>query len=588
MRQHTLLKSLIYIGLSFLTLLVFYFSVNYPNNGPTSYNFFSKFTSPINAYLLDQLFFFLVFLFFLAYAIIKGKIRLNLQLVLIYFFLLVFLFIFQSEVLEKYFIKEDYYLILGNLNASLVKPEFDIYSVGFFKSYPYLSFVALFNFFHHDAYYYNLASLALMALSGILLYQFLSYLTPAKNATSKLILILLCLIYLVSPIIMEIYVWVQLGHSTGLIIAGLLISGFLYLRFVQTRDIYFFILNFLLILFLIKSALVRAAFWPFSLILLDLLYLPRKRERVNFLFRSFLLMIPLIFVTIVFPLKMASQVHYTVWERLYMFFFHIIPSIISYQFYAPAYKMAIYFLELHGFKDTFIYNNLLFILGIMTFVILSCTSLFLQRRGKERRIILFFWLTFISCLAFFTLFGNWGSPPIKGSKDLPLINYAEVPSSRYYAFTFLFFLITVYLLYITLYKNYYKKPYVLIAILLFVLVSNITVTQHIHKSMNETAAKPLKMVSEKILKLVPDEDTAKILYNYTEEPGVVKFLGFSGFSTLYKYPPTNIYSKNELIEYLKNNDIRKENIYAYSFDDKSLIFKDLSDQVRVEFKDYIK
>lgn len=581
-------KDRVYLFLALLVITLFAFSVNYSIFNFYLFHVLNLFTNSLNAYLLDQLLFVFIFFVVLILMILKKKLILNIRPFITFFFILATLLFFQDEVLVKYFIKEDYYLILGPLNKTLIDPGFNLYENGFYKIYPYLSFAILFKLFRLSAFYYNITSLALMALNGLLLYKLLLLLIPISGFKNKIIPLLLALIYITSPIIMEIYVWVQGGHANGYIVAGMLSSLFFYLKFIRTRDITFFVLSLLLVLFLLKTAFVRAAVWPLCLVFLDLLYIKKKsRELVNFLFRAILLLLPLGFLILNFLIKSTSQTPYTIGERMYIFFYDLVPSLIPYQFYSPSYEFLTAFLEFHGVSNGFVYNNLFFIFGALVFVLITVITLNLQRKGVEARMVLYFWFCSFAFLAFFTLFGNWGMPSTTGSADSPLINYAVVPGSRYYTYTYLFLLITVYLQFSTISRNSFRNKYLLITLLVLLLVSNIIFTQKIQKGLNEAGPIPLKAVTKNVLNMVPDINEPRILYSVGKVPESVKSLGYDSFDSLFKYPPINVYSEEELISSVKKNKVAIESVYAYSFDEKNLLFEDKSLQIREKFKVYL-
>lgn len=546
-----------------------------------------RFTTGLNAYLLDQLLLLFIFLGFLVGAFYRRDLSLKPILLLVFLFFFLILIVFQSEVLDRYFIKEDYYLLLGNLNLSMRDPTNTLYNVWFYKLYPYISFAILFQLFRLNAFYYNLASLASMALGATLLYQLLIYLIKPKTFSTKMVIFLLSLVYVLSPIIMEIYVWVQLGHANGFIISSILLSLYFYLKFIEKGKTIFFSLSFLLILFLLKTALVRAAFWPFCLIFLDLLYHPKTKEgRFGFLIRTGYFLLPLFVVTFPIMINPITKNNYSLFERFYIFFYNIIPSIIPYQIYLPAYKFILSLKNL-GINHEFFYNNIFFVFGILFFVLITIFTFILQKTPKAR-LLLFFWFCSLLSLIFFTLFSNWGPPPSKGSADGPLISYATVPSSRYHVYTSIFILTSCFLMLSTFLVKYPKFNYILILLFLLLIGSNIKFAQAVNKSINESGSIPLKLISEIVLENVPDIDEQRVIYHVGGQPRVVQFLGYNGFEALYKFPPANAYSEEELVDYLSKNEVNAQYLFAYTYNIDPSKFENKSEQFVKKYHQYLK
>lgn len=602
--------------LPIILVIVFFFSISL-----TIYNYLKNYFSIHDSYLIDQgLFLFIFFSIALIWIFFKRKIIFTYKnLVALVFLILlasgyfIFLLNFQSEILNRYFIKDDQFVLL----PALLREEALDYRYSNKLDYYYYHFgaaVMLFKFFHLDSYYYNVSILATMALSGVVFLKLLNLINFSlqKSKWIKIITVLITLFYIVSPSIMDSFVYIEHSAATGYIVATFIASIYFYVIFLNNRSAkIYFILSFLLMLLLLKTAATRAGFLPVCLVLLEIAYFPKNSadrksslSRIVLLFAPFLIM----FKSFLFPSSSGKLYgiglgHFLNGDRIYLFFANIIPIIIPYQIMAWVVK-TVKIITLGDFNaqtQNFFLNHILLMWGTLTFIIMTVATFLSYLKNKSNIIIPLFWTFSVTSLAFFIFFGNVVNEntfhPFNESLkiyastfDQSIIIYGTVPGSRYYPLPLMFFLITLYLILISLLNNLRQKTknFILVIsslILALVVWSNINFTQEVNRSANEGIV-TVKLITEKILTMVPDNNEEKVIYSTSGRINDIEYIirGFHGF---FKYKaPEYFWQKEELVKYLKENKITEHNFFSFSFDRKTLLVEDKSDETRKQFKNY--
>lgn len=593
----------------FLTI-IFFFSTRLD-----IYNFLKNYLSIPDSYLLDQgLFFFIFLVFLVTFTIAKRKTIFTYKNLLVFVLLFVllagyfiFLLNYQSELLNRYFVKDDQFVLL----PALLRDEALDYRYTNKLDYYYYHFgaaVLLFKFFHLNAYYYNVFTLATLALSGVVFLKLLSRLNTLHKFSQGwgiLVSLLLTLLFLVSPSIMDSFVYIEHSAAIGYIVAGTVLSIYLYFLFLEkkTKTIYF-LLSFLLMLFLLKTAMVRAGFLPALLIALELVNIKKiKDETKTAIVRIALIFLPFYVIAKPYlsPLGDSGGRLYGIgidrfvdFDRIYLFFVNIIPVFLPFQFMSPIFR-SIRILALGEFNavtTNFVLNHMLFTAGLVFFVFTSVLIFILFLKKRNIRYILFFWIAAVGSLLFYMLFGNTIEKKLPPAHvmDLSLLSYGTVPGSRYYPLPLIFILTTLYLMFISIVNNLGKKTRFISLcftglVMSLVIWSNINFTQETNRSANEGIV-TVKIITEKVLSMVPDNNDSKVVFSTDGRINDIEYIirGFHGF---YKYKaPEYFWDEKELVNYLNENKIPKNNFYAFYFDRKTLEVEDKSNEGRNKFNNY--
>lgn len=563
------------------------------------YSFLKPMIGILDAYLIDQLFFLSLFFFLILITWFKLKAKINLHPFIIFLFLslTIFMLIAQSEILQRYFIKDDLIVMLPKLNnTELLHNAYTNYQD--FYYYHFIAFSLLFKLFHYNSYYYNIFALTTMALGATI---FLSLLRQVnlKNGLKQIALpLLITLFFLVSPAIMDNYMYLEHSVATGYIIASVILSAYFYIFFLKQRSqVIYFILSYVLVLFLLKTTMARAGFWPLSLIALEIIFFPKSaKEKLFSLYRSTLLLIPFYLMAKTY---LTPNVHSRLFEvdftrfididRLYLLFANLIPLIIPYQFLAGFYSQLriILLSDVNAVTSNFILNNMFFTAGTIFFFVINSLIFILWRKKAEVRYILFFWFCSIASLSFYIILGNAFDKGINVF-DFSVIHYPSTPGSRYYPLPLLFLLATFYLLIAKFFEKPRKKIlyYTFCGILILAIWSNINFTQNVNRDAN-TGIKAFKNVTEEMLKIIGNEPGEKVIYSTNGLIRSVTFVG-RGFAGFFGPPnPTYLDDKEELLKFLKSNKILKENLYAFYFDEVTMQFVDDSSKIRSEMSSYL-
>lgn len=599
-----------FIALPILFTIVFFFSVRLD-----IYKFLKNYLSILDSYLLDQgllLFTLLTVLF--IYVIIKRKTILTYKnlfasvfVTLLFGGYFIFLLNFQSEILNRYFVKDDQFVLL----PALLREDALDYRYSNKLDYFYYHFgfaVAMFKFFHLDAYYYNVFTLAGMALAAVILLKFLDYLVTMHNLQgiwSKFQIAIVTLLFITSPSIMDSFVYLEHSVATGYIVAGTILSIYFYILFIENRSkkIYFF-LSFILMLFLLKTTLTRAGFLPAFLVLLEIFNaLKNKKELELVILRSLLIFLPFFIIAQPYlsPPGSAGRLYGIGFERfinldrIYLFFGNLIPVFFPFQFMSPFFR-SIRILALGEFNTpttNFILNHMLFTSGLIFIVFISVIIFILFIKRVDAKYILYFWLAYIGSLLFYMLFGNVIEKQLPPPHvfDLSLLSYGTVPGLRYYPLPLIFILATFYFTFISIINRFRQKAKNLTLsftcfILTLIVWSNINFTQKVNRGANEGII-TVKVITEKVLSIVPDNDEQKVIYSTGGRINDIEYIirGFHGF---FKYKaPEYFWQTEEMLKYLKENKIKKENLFAFYFDKKTLMVDDKTEKVRRQFRNYL-
>ncbi|MBI4058770.1 hypothetical protein HY404_00865 [Candidatus Microgenomates bacterium] len=525
----------------------------------------------------------------------------------------IFLLNYQGELLNRYFIKDDQFVLLP---ALLREDALDYrYSnkLDYFY-YPFGASVLAYKFFHLNTYYYNLALLITLAIGAILFFKLLHLLNFRKNLGSVLLALLITLFYLVSPNIMESFMYIEHSTATGYIIAVFIASLYLYIKFLNNRsEKLYFILSFLLMLFLLKTSTTRTGFLPIFLIMLEIFYFPQKTKerksalaRITLLFTTFLIMFkPFLLPSSSGKLYGIGFDRFLNGDRIYLSFANIIPIIVPYQIMAWVVK-SIKIIALGEFNaptTNFILNHAIFVWGVVTSILISSVTFILYLKNKfTGKVILLFWFFFLTSLAFFIFFGNVVNENTThsfneslkiyaGIFDQSIIVYGATPGSRYYPLPLIFALTAFYLI-LTSIINWLgqKTKYFMLGftylILIFLVWSNADFTQKANHSVNEGIV-TVKVITEKVLKMVPDNNEEKVIYSISGRINDIEYIirGFHGFFK--NKAPEYFWQKEELVKYLKENKIKKKNFFAFAFDKRSLMVEDKTSITKKEFQSYL-
>lgn len=606
------------IILPLLLIIIFFFSAQLD-----IYSFLKNYLSIPDSYLLDQGLFFFIFLAFLViFTLAKIKTIFTYKNLLAFVLLtvllagyFVFLLNYQSELLNRYFVKDDQFVLL----PALLRDEALDYRYVNKLDYYYYHFgasVLLFKFFHLKAYFYNLFNLATLALSGVIFLKLLHRL----NTLHKLprvwglpLIFAVTLLFLVSPSIMDSFVYLEHSTAIGYIVAGTILSIYLYILFLEkkTKTIYF-LLSFLLMLFLLKTAMVRAGFLPVLLIALELVNIKRTKNEVNkfvpggiktAIIRIVLIFLPFYIIAKPYlsPLGNSGSRLYGIgidrfvdFDRIYLFFVNIIPVFLPFQFMSPIFRSIriIALGEFNSVTTNFALNHMLFTAGLVFFVLTSVLIFILFLKKRDVRYILFFWIATTGSLLFYMLFGNTIEKKLPPAHimDLSLLSYGTVPGSRYYPLPLVFILTTLYLIFTSLVSSLGKKTrtisFCFISLVMSLVIwSNINFTQAVNHSANEGIV-TVKIITEKVLSMVPDNNDNKVIFSTDGRINDIEYIirGFHGF---FKYKaPDYFWEEKELVNFLKENKISKNNFYAFHFDRKTLKVEDRSDVGRKKFNNY--
>lgn len=598
-------------------IILFFFSTKL-----TFYQFLKNHLSIPDSFLLDQVLFLLIFLgFLLILFIVKRKDTFtykNLKSftlsVLLFSGFFIFLLNYQSEILNRYFIKDDQFVLLPALLRDDALDYRYSNKLDYFY-YPFGASVLLFKFFQLNTYYYNVFILASLALGGFAFLKLLGLINfdQLKTGLLKTFIVIITLLYIVSPSIMDSFMYIEHSAATGYIIAAFTASVFFYIKFLNKKsERFYFILSFLLMLFLLKTATTRAGFLPLCLILLEIVYFPREgSQRKYALVRILLLFIPffIMFKSFLFPsssgrLYGISFNRFLNGDRIYLFFANVIPAIVPYQIMAWVIKtIKIMFLgDFNAPTQNFFFNHTLLISGMATTALMSISTFVMYLKNRIYKHVFIFWVFFLMSLGFFIFLGNVVeentahsfSESLKiysGVFDQSIIVYPATPGSRYYPLPLLFFIAALYLMFIAFASRLRKKlkhfALGLVCLVLGVLVwSNINFTQEVNRSANEGII-PVKVITEKVLIMVPDNNEKKVIYSTSGRINDIEYIirGFHGF---FKYAaPEYFWQKEEMINYLKNNKIEKDNFFAFSFDKKTLAVEDKTQETKKEFSTYL-
>lgn len=597
--------------LSIGLIVLFYLSVKL-----VLYTFLKSKLGILDSYLLDQTLFFLIFLTFLFISIIiKRKIIFTYKNIALFCFLIllftgyfIFLLNFQSEILNRYFIKDDQFVML----PALLRPERLDYQYTNRLDYFYYHFgagVMLFKFFHLDAYYFNVFTLATMALSATVLLKLLDRLNIVHGFSgnwSKFLIIIITFLYIVSPTIMDSFVYMEHSVAIGYVVAGAILSIYFYLRFLENKTkTIFFLLSFILMIFLLKTAMVRAGFLPACLVLLEVFNISRKKtELKSTLLRTALIFLPfyLIAKPYLSPDTNAPGRLYDIGidrfidlDRMYLFFANLIPVFMPFQFMSPIFRSirVIILGDFNAPSESFFLNHMLFTGGVILFIFISAVILILFLKKKNAKYILYFWLCSLGSLLFYMLFGNVIEKQLPPPHffDLSLLSYGTVPGSRYYPIPLIFLLTTLYLIFMTTTNRLgiKTKNFILgitTLILALTVWSNVNFTQEVNRSANEGIV-TVKIITEKVLTIVPDNNEEKVIYSISGRINDVEYIirGFHGF---FKYKaPEYFWQEEELVKYLRDKKIEEENFFAFSFERNTLAVENESQGARKEFKNYL-
>lgn len=590
---------------SFLILIFFYFSVNF-----YSYDFLrDKMNfSHIDSYLVDQFFFFVIFLIIGYYSLLKKYIHLNKNTFILFGVIFTlyfgFMLIFQSEILDRYFAKDDYLQLFGYLNAENGIDQ-SYHARGGFYYYQFSFFTLLFKFFKYNAFAYNLFGVFFMAFSGTILFfllRFIANIHKIKAGTlMNLTIFVLGCIYLSSPTIMDMYIFVENTVAFGFIHGFLLLTLLIYINYMNDTDRnILFVLSFVLIIYLLKAAYVRTGFLPIILIFLESLFFKfNKKYFVDLLIRISLLSLAFLVRSQVYFIPNSPGRFYSFsiydfihFDKIYITFSGLITTFLPYQIWTPIIKYIrrIFLGDINTLSSSFFLNNILFIFGIIFCVATSLVIILCNKRGVPSRIMVFTFISALFAMAFFMFFGNTGIAIRSGSYDIPYIVYGDTPGSRYYVAPFLFFIILFFLLFNLIANNLHRivrlfaLP-IFLFILIWLLISNVQFTQKINGDVNRGSMIPVRIYTEKVLNIVPDNNDRKVIYS-TRIVLPIRAWTYDGFATLYtKSIPKYTDVEEEVTLYLQHNKIAKEDFYAFYFSDETLEFKDESELYREKYSD---
>lgn len=572
-------------------LITFYLSVHL-----VFYRFFLSLVGDLNAYLIDQLLFFFIFIVLIVTYLTKRQLHFSKQYVLIFAVYGAFVALTLGDILERYFISDDLVVLFshvvnpGGINYSY-QQKYD------FFYYPFLPFSLLFRLFHFNAFFYNLFSLFTLTLSALVFSRLLIYIGATYHFNYKHLAVLIPLVYIASPNIADGFYYI--AHSTGIgyVVVITLTSLLFYLQFLENKSkLHYFLLGYVLMLILLKTATARVGFYPLCLLAIEVINFSRSQtQKVWFALRLLLLILPFYFMTDALTLGKnhiygIGPSRFINTERLYLFFASFIPAAVPYFLWAPVIKWirASTMESVYPPVVGLVLNNLLLFFGILFFIVVSAVICILFWRRHEIKLILVFWICSLASLIFFAFFGYGIQPLLNQTYDYSLLAYAITPGSRYYPLPLIFLLAMFYTLFLTLLGFFREKIrirlYYITLIIVLLIISSSSIFIKMVNYLVTKSVEPRKVVSEKVLQLVPNDLQRKVLFATNGDAG-------QGFEYFYPWPsqPTLTYISDEkfLLSFLKKNKIFRNNFYAFYFNKYSLYFEDKSNEFRKKYENFL-
>ena len=564
-----------------------------------TYLFLRRIFGFFDAYLIDQFLFFGVFSVLIWIGVRNKLIHIRASMILVTLLYVGFVFLTQSEILERYFIKDDIFVMI----PAMLHPEAIDYRYTNKLDYFYYHFGVfslLFRFFRLEAFYYNIFTMVTMGFAGAALLYLFKWFYPKGRLVFWSIAVLSTLFFLSSPNILDSFMYMEHSTATGYIAICVVLSAYFYLRYLKERSLVFFFTSYSLLLFLLRTAMTRAGFWAACLVLLEFSFFFVTKKRKDFggvLARSFIILLPFYFIAKPYLVPASSGRLYGLnlarfvdADRLYLFFANFIPAFIPYQFWRPVYmSIRLAFLDqVSTPTQNFFLNNLLFVGGVVFFTLVSLLILFLFFKRINVFYVVYFWICTNASLLFYMLFGNVSRPKDGHIFDISILNYGVTPGSRYYPLPIIFLTITFFIIAISVsskLKGKFRGLAVFFAgfVLLITVGSNIVFSREANRSANGGII-IARELTEGVLGLVPDNNEKKVVYSVSGEVKPFNFI-IRLFDYFYKYtPPVYITTKEDLLRFLKDNHIKGENFYAFTFDQEALVFQDKSAELRKEFE----
>lgn len=569
----------------------------------TLYFFLKNYFNIFDSYLLDQLLFLFIFLVLIIKPLLRDKSLPNVKSFLIIGFYLAYMLITQNEILDRYFIKDDLYVMLNVLQDYQTVDKKYIAGLDF-RYYHFLPFNLLYRLFKYKIIYYNFFALSTVAFASWVFLKLLNLLNVIHKLRYVTTIVLITLFYAVSPVIMESYLYVEHSVSAGYIITSVILSTYYYIKFLRNRsNTSYFFLSYVLMLILLKTTMTRAGFWPVCLIGLELLHWPKqKNEKFKSLFRMLLISIPFYLMAKAYILPNSGNRLYGINieglikpGQLYVVIANLMPILLPYQILAPVHKylqgrlefLSTFFNAYDAENTGFFINNIQFTLGVILFISITASIFVLYRKRVQIKYLLFFWFSSLVSLSFYMFLSTNMVLTGKRSFDYLYLHYSNVPGHRYFPLPHFFILTTVYLILSNFIKLSNKKLQLKMRIVFnLALVGLIITSISILKNRNRITSEGhivYRHITENVLNLVPDNSSKKVIYSTGGVIRPVTFLGWGGFKAFYKNSyPIYVDNEDDLKTAIEENSILEKDIYAFHFDEKALIFTDKSQQIREE------
>lgn len=590
-----LLQKNYYFIFGFAFLAIFYFSTRL-----VIYTFLKKYFQIIDAYLLDQLLFFFIFLVFLLRGFSK-KILFTKPVDWFYFFVfLAITFYLLGGLLQKYFIGDDLHVMLEVLKKPDVLNHHYVTKLDYYY-YHFMPFTLIYRFFGYKVLVYNMVALAGFALAAFSIHKLLHYLSSLEKLKDKILPFLVAVFCLLTPSLLGHFHYLEHSVALGYVISASLFSIYFYLRYLEEgrKKPFLFLLSYLLLLFLLKFALTRSGFLPAILVLIEIFQFPKKKnDRLLALVRILLVLVPfwLIAKSFFFRSAPVGIVLYNIGAsrflnpaRIYITVSALLPFLIPFQFLPGLVRFIRDVFNYNEYTSPWFLKNIFFSLGLICYFSYSAALAILHFRKHRVKYAAVFWLSAVVAIAFFTLAG-WGEDISRdlANFDYSIIHYAsQFTGAAYVLQPLSFLLISLYLFWVGFAKNHKRLKLVIVAVLILVLVSSAGFGRKV--IVDSTSGHIIyRALVENVLKLVPDDNQKKVLFSVGGEIPCVKFLGVGDVGWFYKNtPPVYLFRQDELTKYLRDNEIRAKNLYAISYDEKNLLFEDKSVQLRQELAPFL-
>ena len=555
-------------------LITFFSSVNLE-----IYQNLKQFFEIKDAYLVDQLLFYILLLVVLIHGYLTRRIRISITDSLVLLLFLLIPFITHSEILERYFYKEDFYF---NLNV-LRDGEVDFYYINsYFFTYPFLPIVVIYNFVGGAVHYYNFFTLILLSVSGFLLYKLNLIILPLKNNFVEVISILIALVYLTSPTYLDAYLWVSVGLEGGLMYSVMLLGIIYYLLFQKSKDSYYFLGAFIVLLVSLKTGFARVGFLPLIYLLIEILFIS-KRGISNLLIRGGLIIFPTILflfnsghlTKIFYP---PSEQSTGLAENLYLLLAYLPHAAIPYEALLFLYEFFInsFISQISPFDFNFYFSlGLIITISLLMWV-------FILKNKVLSRYILFFVTGSLICLFFFVNFGSLGKIGKIETFDKALSTYSITIGHRYYQGVNIL-LMTAFFIIVSSFVLKYPKLIVLNAgLLIAIIMYNVPITKMHNRVFIKDYAAQNRAFYEGVLKAVPSDNRKKILYFTNGKKWTARIHADEHYLEAFYLSDTLILvnQESDVGEQMQKGSYKIGDVYAVYFDEPTLTLLDQTQEYR--------